>query len=104
MQKIGYITSRDKEEAKQIGERLIKEQLVACVNYLGEIETTYWWNKQIQNDDEYSFIIKTNEENVDEIIEKVKNLHSYENPCIVFVDIDSGSEKYLQWIDDYTKN
>lgn len=103
MHQIGYVATSDKEEAEEIGQKLLDERLVACVNYLGKIKSKYWWKNQIRENNEFLLIFKTIEENTDEIIKKIKKIHSYDNPSIVFLDINSGSEEYLKWISRYTK-
>ncbi len=102
MYKIGLVTTENKEEAKEIGKHLLKQKLVACVNILGEIESMYWWDKKIQKDFEYLFIFKTEKDKEKQIIEEVKELHSYENPEVIFLDLSEGSEEYLDWISKCT--
>lgn len=104
MHKVGYITTEDEEEAKKIGDTLLQKKLISSVNYLGEIESSYWWNGEINNKEEFSLIINTSKKNEEEIIEKVKSIHSYENPCIIFFDITSGYGDYLDWIKKTVRN
>jgi periplasmic divalent cation tolerance protein len=44
--------------------------------------------------------LKTKKECVDRLISRVKELHSYENPAIISLPIEKGSETYLNWIFD----
>jgi len=40
---------------------------------------------------------------VDDILKKVKEVHSYEVPCIVSFPIEKGCAKFLEWIEKSTK-
>jgi periplasmic divalent cation tolerance protein len=44
--------------------------------------------------------LKTKKENVDRLIIRIKELHSYENPAIIALPIETGSKIYLDWIDE----
>lgn len=93
-----YITTSGEEESKRIGKTLVEDRLAGCVNIIPSIRSFYWWNDEIEEDEESVLIVKTIEENVKEIIKRVKELHSYENPCIIHIPIKGGSEDYLKWL------
>jgi len=98
-----YITTKDKEEACKIGKELVKARLAACVNIIDGMNSMYWWEGQIQDDNETILIAKTKESLVKELIEKVKSLHSYSCPCIVSLPILDGNKAYLDWLEKETK-
>jgi len=97
-----YITAKDEEEARQIGKTLVEENLAACVN-IHPIKSIYRWEGQIQEDDETALFVKTKAELADEVIQRVKELHSYEVPCIVSLPIEPGYPAFLKWIEESTK-
>ena len=91
-----YITCKDKGEARKISNHLLKKRLVACSN-MWPIESLYWWKGRIVNGKEYVILAKTLKKNVKRIRKEVKNIHSYEIPCIM--DIDAGANKdFLGWV------
>lgn len=47
--------------------------------------------------------VKTKVELVDEVINRVEELHSYEVPCIVSLSIEKGYIEFLRWVDETTK-
>ena len=100
---IVYITAKDKEEAKKIGRELVKERLVACVNIIDKMNSIYWWEGQIQDDFETILIAKTKESLMDELVQKVKSLHSYSCPCIISLPILDGNKEFLEWLSKETK-
>lgn len=97
-----YITTKDEEEARKIGKTLVEEKLAACVN-IHPIKSIYRWGGGIEEEEETALLVKTKAELADEVIERVKELHSYEVPCIVSLPIEKGNPAYLEWIKESTK-
>lgn len=93
-----YMTFKDREQALQIGRKLVEERLVACVNILSRMTSLYWWEDQIQEDTEVAAVAKTKQSLVGAVVERVRQLHSYECPCVVSWTIDAGSEAFLEWV------
>ncbi|MCL2115963.1 MAG: divalent-cation tolerance protein CutA [Methanobrevibacter sp.] len=103
MMAIIYITTSNEEEALEIGTFIVKKRLAACSNIIKDMKSIYWWEGNLENDDEAILILKTIEEKVDEIITKVKEIHSYENPCIIALPVIKASDSYLNWLKDEIK-
>lgn len=93
-----YITTKDLDEAKRIGQTLIKEKLAACVNILPEMQSIYWWQGKIEKSNEAVLIVKTKASLYNKASAKIKNLHSYSCPCILALPIVDGNAEYLRWI------
>jgi periplasmic divalent cation tolerance protein len=93
-----YITTKDKEEARRIGQGLLEARLAACVNILDGMQSLYWWNGNIETSGECVLIAKSMAGRQDGIIAKVKELHSYQVPCVVFWPVIGGNPEYLEWI------
>ncbi|MBC7114114.1 MAG: periplasmic divalent cation tolerance protein [Archaeoglobi archaeon] len=97
MEAIVYITSGSREEAERIAEVLVREKLVACVNIF-EITSFFEWKGDLEKCREYAMICKTVEERFEEIEKRVRELHSYELPCIIMWRLDRGHEEFMKWI------
>ena len=97
-----YVTTTSPDEAARIGNVLITESLAASVNILGEVRSIYRWEKGIHNKKETLLIAKTSTLRVDEIIDRIRSLHSYQCPCIVAWRLDGGNDPYLDWIGQET--
>lgn len=97
-----YITTGSREEARSIGEKLVKERLAACANIIDGMESVYPWKGDINTDKECILIAKTTYSNVGRLTKRVKELHSYEVPCIISLNIaeQEGNEAYLNWLSD----
>ena len=94
-----YITAGDLAEARKIGRILVEEHLAACANFF-PITSIFRWKGNIDEASEFGIIVKTRTEKVKEIEKRVKEIHSYEVPCVVSFKIDEGSSDYLEWIND----
>jgi len=103
MMVLTYITCSNEEEATKISEKLLKERIVACSNIIKNMKSMYWWENKIEKDEETILILKTTEYKVDELIKRVKKLHSYENPAIIVLPILKTTESYLKWIENEIK-
>ena len=97
-----YITTKDEKEAKIIGRILVEEKLVACANYF-PIQSIYRWEGGVEEAGEMALITKTKVELVDRVVQRVKQLHSYQIPCVVSWVIEKGNPDYLAWIGESTK-
>ena len=93
-----YITTKDLEEAELIGRTLIEARLVACVNLTEGVRSLYWWEGRIEAATECVLIAKSSAFRQEAIIAKVKELHGYRVPCIVFWPLAGGNQDYLDWI------
>lgn len=91
-----YITHRDMTEAKRVAEKLLRDHLIACVNYF-PIESAYWWKGGIANAGEIVSLVKTRPENWDKVREAVEAMHPYETPCIMKLDV-TANQSYVDWI------
>ncbi|MFA4935573.1 MAG: divalent-cation tolerance protein CutA [Candidatus Methanoperedens sp.] len=94
---IVYITAGDMEEARKIGRKLVEEKLAACVNIF-PITSIFRWKGNIDESQEFGIIAKTKTQKVKEIEKRVKELHSYEVPCVVSFGIVEGSADFLKWV------
>ena len=83
-------TCSSKEEAKNIAKVLIEEKLAACVQ-LSEIESFYNWKEEFCCDNETLLNIKTRKDNFEKIKSKILELHSYDLPEIIQLDIANAS-------------
>lgn len=98
-----YITCANKEETRKIARHLIEQKLIACANYFA-MESMYWWKENIEESTEYVLIAKGVKEDFVTLQTHVKDLHSYEVPCIVSVPIIDANPDYLTWIQESTQN
>lgn len=93
-------TAESEELLNQIAYALVEKQLAACCQIIGPIKSVYRWNDKVTTSAEHCCTIKTMASRVDDVVAKIKELHSYDEPEIIVTAIDGGSESYLKWIAD----
>ena len=93
-----YVTTKDEAEAKRIARAVVGERLAACANLLGSIASVYWWQGSVCEDTEVALLLKTSGERKSGLIDRIKELHSYECPCVVCLPIADGNREFLAWI------
>ncbi len=97
-----YMTAGSFEEAKRIGQILVSQNLVACVNLLENMTSIYIWKEKLEEDQEVVIIAKTRKTLIPKLIETVNSLHSYDCPCILELPIQGGNPEFLSWIESQT--
>jgi len=102
--RIAYITVGTKQEARQIGKKLVEERLAACVNIIDGMESMYWWKDTIETDQEIILLAKTTSAYMKQLTEQVMALHPYDCPCVLSFspNSDEGNPDYLQWLIEET--
>ena len=91
-------TFPDVETARRISSQLVSEKFAACANVLPAIESIYRWKDKIENGAETLVLFKLSENRQGVFQEKLRSLHSYEVPEIIFVQITGGLPEYLRWV------
>jgi len=94
------VTVGNIDEGKEIARTLVENKLAACVNIIQNITSIYEWKGKIELDDEHLLFIKTSEEKCDLLIQKIQELHSYENPECIGFKIEKGTKTYINWINE----
>jgi len=99
--RVVLVTCATLEEARTIARHVVEQKLAACVNIvMHAVESFYTWEGKLENGSEYLLLIKTSEERLAELQKEVTRLHSYDTPEFIALPIVSGSEKYLQWLEE----
>ncbi len=92
-------TVKDRREAKRLSEKLVSEKLAACVSAVPNVESVYWWRGKIERASEVMLVVKTSEKKLDRLITRLKELHSYDVPEILVVQVKRGLPEYLKWVE-----
>ncbi len=97
-----FSTTDSIENAKQIAKIAVNERLAACCTILPNASSIYYWEGGVQEEVEYQMIFKTSAASLEALETRIKGLHPYDVPEIVAMEINEGSEEYLNWISDST--
>jgi periplasmic divalent cation tolerance protein len=98
-----YMTAASRSEAETIGRALVSERLAACINILGDVQSIYQWNGVVETSTEVALIAKTRADLFTKLSARVKDLHSYDVPCIVAYPMSAGLPAYLNWLESETR-
>lgn len=99
-----FMTASNAEAAAIIGERAVIEGLAACCNIVPLVKSIYTWKGRLCKEDEALAIFKTRQGLFERLKRRIKELHGYEVPEIICVDINAGLKEYLDWITENTDN
>ena len=75
---------------------------VLCANIVPRVTSVYVWEGKVCEDSEALLVIKTTDEVVDALSERLVALHSYDVPEVISLAIDPtrGNATYLKWLLD----
>jgi periplasmic divalent cation tolerance protein len=93
-----YTTFPDEASALNIGEALVRQRLVACVNVLPGMKSVYAWKGAVERADEVVAILKSREGLRDALFAAVKARHPYETPILLALPVAEGDPDTLAWI------
>ena len=99
-----YVTAGSHDEAVAVGRAVVEARLAACANIGQAITSLFWWEGAVQEEAEFALILKTREDLVDAVVAKVKEVHSYDCPCVVALPMAGGNPEFLDWIDSQTNH
>ena len=91
-----YIIVQTHTNKKDLVDVIAKEMISrGLVSY-----SLYRYNNKMVQEREYLLHAKTTEEKFEEIKVLIEELHNYETPEIISLEILDGNEKYMKWIED----
>ena len=91
-------TFPDADTARRIANRLVTEKFAACANLLPQLESIYRWKEKIETGNETLVFFKLSEDRQSAFQEKLRSLHPYEVPEIIFIPVTNGLPDYLCWV------
>lgn len=90
-------------DAHAFGRSLVDEKLAACVNLLPLMESVYRWEGRIETETERQLVIKTSRDRIVPLWDRVRELHPYEIPEFLVLQVVDGNEAYLRWVGESTR-
>ena len=91
-------TAASPEEAARIGRTLVEERLAACATLVPGVQSIYPWKGEIESSVETLLLLKSGASQIAALEARLHQLHSYETPEFLVLDVDSGSRSYLDWL------
>ena len=98
MIRIVFSTIDDVHKAQQLATTLVSGKLAACVNIIPSVWSVYHWQGTVEKAVENLLIIKTSEGRLDELMDRLRELHPYDLPEIIALPVETGLPEYLRWV------
>jgi len=86
------------EHAERIARTMLEERLVACVNVVSGVKSLYWWKDAVQNEGESMLVIKAPSANYAKLEARLQEIHPYEVPEVLSLDVVDGLSSYISWV------
>jgi periplasmic divalent cation tolerance protein len=96
------LSTAGETEAPTIAEALVRDHYAACVN-ITRVRSFYHWNNEFVRDQEMLMIIKTTRDRACSVMDRIRELHSYELPEMILLPVTGGYPPYLQWLSEETQ-
>lgn len=77
---------------------LVESGLVACVNRLDGVQSTFMWQGSRSDERESLLLCKTTRDRAAEAVAAARSLHPYEVPCVTAFEVTAGHGPFLQWV------
>jgi periplasmic divalent cation tolerance protein len=88
------------DAAEKVAHQIVSERLAACVNVVTGVQSVYRWKGVVQKDDEKLLVIKTTVDRFATLKVRLIELHSYDTPEIIALEVAQGHIPYLDWVGD----
>lgn len=89
----------DRDALQAMVEMLLSERLIACGQIVGPVSSTYAWRGELQRgEQEWLALLKTTTAVAERVIERIRELHSYDTPEILLIEVSGGHGPYLEWV------
>jgi periplasmic divalent cation tolerance protein len=92
------VTSDDPDWLASFTRTLVEERLVACGQNITQVRSIYRWQGAIEEATEARVALHTRADLVDRIIERTKQAHSYDVPCVIALPVVGGNPDYIEWV------
>jgi len=92
-----YTTFPDVDTALAIGESLVRDGLIACINVLPGMRSVYSWKGAVERGEEAVGILKTRKGLQEQVQAALKDRHPYETPVILLIEPGADAAT-LDWL------
>jgi periplasmic divalent cation tolerance protein len=98
------VTAPDLDTARKLVRGALKRRFVACGNIIPNIESHYWWEGKLESNPEFQLLFKTHQDRIADLEDWMVSEHPFETPEFIVIPVESGLQKYLNWIKEETKS
>ncbi len=95
---IVHCTVPSEKEGLNIAQELVSREQAACVNLVPMVRSVYRFKGKVWKETEQLMLIKTTRPMFEDLKRTIRELHSYELPEILALDVVDGDEAALKWV------
>jgi periplasmic divalent cation tolerance protein len=96
--RLAYVPIAPKETALALSRELVEARLVACANLLGPVTSTYRWEGNVEQGEEWLLLLKTTAERQSAVDAFLRERHPYDLPAILWLAPDSVHLPFAEWV------
>jgi periplasmic divalent cation tolerance protein len=93
-----FVTVPDMEVAERLAIRFVEARVAACANVVPGITSIYRWEGNVERAGEVLLILKTSDARLPDLLASAAELHPYDVPEILALEVLEGHEPYLAWV------
>ena len=95
-------TVANEEEGVKLVKELLERRLIACGTLLPGARSIYRWQGKTADERETMIVLKTRSARIEALQNAFAELHPYKVPELLALSVDSGLDKYIEWINGET--
>jgi periplasmic divalent cation tolerance protein len=96
--RIVLTTLASPEQAARLGRTLVEERLAACATLVPGVQSIYQWKGAVESSVETLLLLKTNVDQLKALEMRLHELHTYQTPEFLVLEVNAGSQRYLDWL------
>lgn len=96
-------TVDDQGKATELAKGAVAARLAACGQVGGPITSSYWWEGELEDTEEWTVVFKTAADRADALVEHLLAAHPYDVPEILVAPVTGGNTTYLDWVGEETR-
>jgi len=89
--------------AEGLAAAAVNNRLAACAQLGGQVDSTYWWQQNLETESEWSVQFKTALDRAGALVEQIRSTHPYDVPEILVTRVGSGNSDYTAWVHEQTR-
>ena len=92
------ITADDADWLAGFTRTLVEERLAACGQAVTTVRSIFRWNGVVHDEQEARVALHTRASLVPAVVERTRQLHPYDVPCVIALPLSGGNPDYLAWV------
>ena len=97
------VTAGDADWLAGFTRTLVEERLAACGHTIAAVRSIYRWQGAVHDDAEARVALHTRRSLVPALVERTRQLHPYDVPCVIALPLVGGNPEYLRWVVEQTR-